>query len=88
MSESEFDKIKKRVEKGTHSREDILDLIDAVDFYHDTLPEVYCHITGNVLSYPDYPAASVICAYEDNLERERGFWEECFREENDCRCGL
>lgn len=41
--------------------------------WHTTMDEVskvYCEITGNQLSYPNYPAVSVLAVYHDNLEHD------------------
>jgi hypothetical protein len=63
-------------------------MIEAIEFFHDELPNVYSEVTGGRLSYPDYTAGAVISAFHDHLEDQRKYWEEDFREDNDCNCGM
>lgn len=63
------------------------ELMDFSDLIHNATT-VYCHVTGNRLSYPTYPAKTVIGVYEEYLEELQQYWEEDFREENDCACGI
>lgn len=37
-------------------------------YEEDTLPEIYCEITGGILSYPGYSAKTVLQHYEDHLD--------------------
>lgn len=66
MNENELEHIKLRVTKGKYTTQDVMDLVEAVQFYQTQCSKVYDHITGGVLSYPDYYASEVISA-SDNL---------------------
>lgn len=59
--------------------------------YHDlanNLCTIYYEITGHRLSYPDYTVNSVLSAHDLMLEDLKQMWEEDYREENECTCGL
>lgn len=76
MNENSFDSIEQRIKNNTYTKDDVLDLFEAIKFYHTQLPIIYCHITGNRLSYPNYTAEAVISAYEDNMEWQKEVWEQ------------
>ena len=47
--------------------------------YHqviEAVPSIFMAVTGGRLSYPHYPASSVLAAYEDHLENLRSEWAE------------
>jgi hypothetical protein len=62
---------------------------ELADFHYliQEVPKVYCEITGNKMSYPNYPANSVLQAYEDHLDEMEAEQEECDKEDGVCsRC--
>ena len=58
-------------------------MIWQLNFYNQELPKIYCEVTGNRLSYPDYDAATVISVHREYMEYEREVWEEDLRSEWD-----
>lgn len=62
------------------------ELFDFSNLINDAT-KVYCHVSGGRLSYPSYSAKTVISAYEDYIESLYEFWEEDFKEGNECTCG-
>lgn len=50
--------------------------------------EVYHIVSGYKLSYASYPASTVIDLFEEHMEEMYDQWEEDYKDDNNCNCGV
>lgn len=67
---------------GTLNKEQVMKELYDFHFVLENVPKVYCHITGNKLSKPNYDAQVVIDAFEEHLREETRMAIEDYKEEN------